>query len=56
MWVLLKCVATFAAAMFAGAALYVNVSEHPARMTLDTRFAVAQWPRISTEFKHDGDA
>ena len=43
MLVLLKFVATFAAAMFAGAALYVNVAEHPARMTLDTRFAAAQW-------------
>jgi uncharacterized membrane protein len=43
MLVLLKFVATFAAAMFAGAALYVNVAEHPARMTLDTRSAVAQW-------------
>src|ERR1700722_9775244 len=43
MLVLLKFLATFAAAMFAGAALYVNVAEHPARMTLDTRFAVAQW-------------
>jgi uncharacterized membrane protein len=43
MLVLLKVIATFAAAMFAGAALYVNVAEHPARMTLDTRFAAAQW-------------
>jgi hypothetical protein len=43
MLVLLKFIATFAAAMFAGAALYVNVAEHPARMTLDTRFAAAQW-------------
>jgi hypothetical protein len=43
MLVPLKFIATFAAAMFAGAALYVNVAEHPARMTLDTRFAVAQW-------------
>ncbi len=23
--------------------LYVNFAEHPARMTLDTRFAAAQW-------------
>ena len=43
MLVLLKFTATFAAAIFAGAALYVNIAEHPARMTLETRFAVAQW-------------
>jgi Domain of unknown function (DUF1772) len=43
MLVLLKFIATFAAAMFAGAALYVNVAEHPARMALDTRFAATQW-------------
>jgi len=41
--VLLKFIATFAAAMFAGAALYVNVAEHPARMALEIRFAAAQW-------------
>jgi uncharacterized membrane protein len=40
---LLKIIATSAAAVFAGAALYVNVAEHPARMALDTRFAAAQW-------------
>jgi hypothetical protein len=40
---LLKIIATFAAALFAGAALYVNVAEHPARMALDTWFAAAQW-------------
>jgi hypothetical protein len=39
----LKFVATLAAALFSGAALYINVAEHPARMTLDTRSAAAQW-------------
>jgi uncharacterized membrane protein len=36
-------IATLAAAMFSGAALYINVVEQPARMTLDTKFALAQW-------------
>jgi hypothetical protein len=43
MLVPLEFVATFAATLFAGASLYINVAEHPARMTLDTRFAAAQW-------------
>jgi hypothetical protein len=39
----LQIVATLCAAVFAGAALYINVAEHPARMELDTRSAAMQW-------------
>ena len=39
----LQLLATFFAAVFAGAALYINLVEHPARMGLDTRAAAAQW-------------
>src|SRR5882762_4836624 len=35
--------AVLCAAVFAGAAIYVNLVEHPARMSLDTRAAAAQW-------------
>jgi hypothetical protein len=41
--VFLEFVAAFAAALFAGAALYINVAEHPARMGLETRLAALQW-------------
>ena len=38
-----EMVAVLAAALFAGAALYINVAEHPARLTLEMRAAAAQW-------------
>jgi hypothetical protein len=40
---LIEFVAALAAALFAGAALYVNVAEHPSRMGLETRMAALQW-------------
>ena len=39
----LEFIAVLSAALFAGAALYINVVEHPARMALDTRMAALQW-------------
>src|SRR5215475_13875561 len=36
-------IAAFTAVLFAGAALYINVVEHPARMVLETKFAALQW-------------
>ena len=39
----LEFIATFTAILFAGAALYINVAEHPARMSLETKMAALQW-------------
>ena len=36
-------IATAAASLFAGAALYINLVEHPARMALDTKSAALEW-------------
>jgi hypothetical protein len=39
----LEFLATLSATLFGGAALYINVVEHPARMGLETRMAALQW-------------
>ena len=39
----LEILATLASGLFAGAATYINMVEHPARMRLDTAMAAAQW-------------
>ena len=39
----LQFLAVLSAALFAGAALYINLVEHPARMGLETKLAAAQW-------------
>ena len=39
----LQFIAAFSAALFAGAALYINLVEHPARMGLETNIAASQW-------------
>jgi len=40
---ILQFLAVLSASLFAGAALYINVAEHPARMMLETRLAALQW-------------
>jgi hypothetical protein len=39
----LQVIAALSAALFAGASLYINVVEHPARMGLETSVAASQW-------------
>jgi hypothetical protein len=39
----LESLAVVSGSLFAGAALYINVAEHPARMRLESRLAVQQW-------------
>jgi hypothetical protein len=39
----LRFIATFTCVLFTGAALYISLVEHPARMACDTACAFAQW-------------
>lgn len=43
MSVILEAVATFATGLFAGAALCINLVEHPARVSCGTELAARQW-------------
>ena len=43
MLVTMQFVATVSSGLFAGAALYITVVEHPVRTLLDTRAAASQW-------------
>ncbi len=43
MLAILQFLAVLASAIFAGAAIYINVAEHPARMGCDTKTAVTVW-------------
>jgi hypothetical protein len=38
-----EMIATLCAGLFAGAAIYINAVEHPARMSLGTATALAEW-------------
>jgi hypothetical protein len=40
---LIEFVAVLATAIFAGAAIYINLVEHPARMACSTELAATQW-------------
>jgi Domain of unknown function (DUF1772) len=43
MQLMFSLIAALSAALFAGASLYINVAEHPARLSLETRSAATQW-------------
>lgn len=52
---LLGAIALALAAAFCGAASYINIAEHPARMLLDDRSALAQWgPSYARAFNFQG--
>ena len=44
MLIFLKCIATFSAALFAGAALYVNIAEHPAQVSVSSAWILVISP------------
>ena len=52
---LIGLIALALAAAFCSAASYINIAEHPARMLLDDRSALAQWgPSYDRAFNYQG--
>lgn len=43
MLAVVEFLATLSSTLFAGAAIYINLVEHPARMSCDTKTAAMQW-------------
>jgi uncharacterized membrane protein len=41
--VAMQFLATFTCAIFSGAAIYINLVEHPARLSCGTKIAIAEW-------------